>query len=125
MNGPSTPPLIVKSCRDKSNGHKDVCQTYANRATVSRTMGMGVGLSDHENGRIITLVATTPSYSMRLRPPVRRILERLSQERGKSPKEIVELAIGHLDGTLRNGQPVYMDIPPDEPKSHKRARRVA
>jgi hypothetical protein len=88
-------------------------------------VGDGVGLRDFATGRIIALVPT-PVSSFRLSTRAKRTLARLAREQGKSNAEVLELAIVHLEGTLRNGQPVYLAPPPgDDPKSHKKAARVA
>jgi len=63
--------------------------------------------------------------SLRLSPAVFEELQRLADKLDKERPDVVELAITHLSGTLRNGQPVYIDPPPKTPASHKRARRVA
>ncbi len=84
---------------------------------------MEVDISD--NGRIITLLPAKKQQSLRLSDQVLEVLQRLAEETGMSRPEIVALAITHLAGTRRNGQPVYMDLPPEPPASHKRRRRVA
>ena len=76
---------------------------------------------NRETGAIITLMPTSPT-SFRLSPRTRRTLSRLAKQRGKSMSEILELAVSHLDGTLRNRQPIYLDEPDDDqPKAHKAA----
>ena len=77
------------------------------------------------NGGIIALVPT-PASSFRISARTKRTLARLAKQRGKSMSEMIEVAILHLDGTFAAGQPVYMNISPDDdPKSHKRGQRVA
>jgi len=91
-------------------------------------MGTGVGLPEFELGRIIALVPETRASTFRLNTELRAHVDHLAKQLGKSRPEIVRLAIVHLAGTLRSGQPVFIDVPapsPDEPKSHKRARRAA
>ena len=79
-----------------------------------------------ELGRIIALVPTPKTQStFRLADPIVAELQHLADKLGKSRPDVVELAITHLAGTIRNGQPVYIDPPPKAPASHKRARRVA
>jgi hypothetical protein len=76
---------------------------------------------EHVIGGIIHIVPT-PASSFRLSPRIKRTLERLARQRGKSMSEVLELAISHLDGTLRNGLPIYLDEPDnDRPNSHKAA----
>lgn len=82
--------------------------------------------ADSEEGRIIALVPTpTIQSTVRLAEPAHEELQRLADKLGKSRPEVLELAIIHLSGTLRAGQPVYLDPPPEPPGRHKRARRVA
>ena len=80
-------------------------------------------------GRIITLVPKKTQSTFRLSDQQLDVLQRLADKLGKSRPAVVELAITHLEGTLRNGQPVYLDLPPapppDEPATHKSRRRVA
>ncbi len=87
---------------------------------------MGEGFTVEEQGRIIALVPTeTIQSTFRLAEPVHDELQRLADRLGKTRPEIIGLAITHLSGTLRAGQPVYIDPPPDTPKSHKRPHRAA
>ena len=86
---------------------------------------MGVGFTEPETGRIIALVQPKTQTSLRLSSAALDELQRLADKLDKARPDIVELAILHLSGTLRNGQPVYIEPPPDDPKSHKKARRVA
>lgn len=82
------------------------------------------GVHKDAQGGIITLVAKIQS-TFRLSPSTVELVQRLAEKLGKPRPDVLELAITHLDGTLRNHQPVYIDPPPDEPKNHKKARRVA
>lgn len=86
---------------------------------------MGVGFTEAKTGRIIELVQPKTQTSLRLSTAAIDELQRLADKLDKARPDVVELAILHLSGTLRNGQPVYIEPPPDDPKSHKKARRVA
>lgn len=87
---------------------------------------MGVDVTDFEQGRIIALVPTeTIQSTFRLAEPVHDELQRIADRLGKPRPEVVELAILHLSGTLRAGQPVYIDPPEPPPTAHKRRRRAA
>lgn len=80
-----------------------------------------IGVHDYVQGGIIALVPT-PASQFRLRPRYRRILDRLAESLGKSPREVVEMSVAHLEGTMRNRQPVYPDYPDDDlPRTHKTA----
>lgn len=109
-----------------------------NGSHLGYTSGLGKGVgstdierrsiiaADSEEGRIIALVPTPKTQStFRLADPIIEELQRLADKLGKSRPEVVELAITHLAGTVRAGQPVYIDPPPKPPASHKRGRRVA
>ena len=75
-------------------------------------------------GRIITLLPKKQAQ-FRLSDQTLETLQQLADKLGKPRPDVVELALTHLDGTLRNNQPVYIDPPPRPPAAHKRARRVA
>src|SRR5579859_4777936 len=87
--------------------------------------GMGVGFTDHDQGRISALVQPNTQTSLRLNDAILEELQRLADKLGKPRPDVVELAITHLAGTLAHDQPVYIGPPPDQPKSHKRPRRAA
>jgi hypothetical protein len=86
---------------------------------------MGVGFTRPETGRIIELVPNKTQTSLRLSDQTLSTLQRLADKLDKPRPEVVELAVTHLDGTLAHDQPVYIGPPPDQPKAHKKARRVA
>jgi len=52
-------------------------------------------------------------------------LQRLADRLGKTRPDVLALAITHLSGTLRAGQPVYIDPPEPPAPAHKRRRRAA
>ena len=85
---------------------------------------MDIG-SESDLGRIIELVPAKKQAQFRLSDQTLSTLQRLAEKLEKPRPDVVELALTHLDGTLRNGQPVYIDPPPKAPASHKRASRVA
>ena len=85
----------------------------------------GIIAADSEEGRIIALVPEKKQSQFRLSNTVLVEIDQLSQRLEKGRADVVELAVTHLYGTVRAGQPVYIDPPPDAPKSHKRGRRVA
>lgn len=87
-------------------------------------VGIGVGLPELETGRIIELVPKRQT-SLRLNDETLDVLQRLMDRLNKKRPEVVELAITHLSGTLHAGQPVFIDPPPEDPKSHKKARNAA
>jgi len=76
-------------------------------------------------GRIIALVPAKKQAQFRLSDQTLETLQKLAEQRSMKRADLIELAIAHLDGTLRNGQPVYIQPPPTSPESHKRGRRVA
>ena len=86
---------------------------------------MGVGLSEFEVGRIIALVPAKKNTQLRLSDQTLETMQQLADRLGKKRAEVVELALTHLEGTLRNGQPVHILPPPPAPAGHKKARRVA
>lgn len=63
--------------------------------------------------------------SLRLNTRVVNELQRLADHLGKDRPDVVELSITHLSGTLRAGQPVYIEPPPDDPPDHKRSKHAA
>lgn len=86
---------------------------------------MGVGSTNLELGRIIALVPKKQT-SLRLNDETLEVLQRIMDRLNKKRPEAVELAIIHLAGTLRAGQPVYIDPPPDNgPTNHKKAPNAA
>ena len=87
-------------------------------------MGVDFG-SESGNGRIIELVPAKKQAQFRLSDQTLTTLQQLADKLGKPRPDVVELALTHLEGTLRNGQPVYIDPPPKAPASHKRGHRVA
>ena len=88
-------------------------------------MGMGVGFTDQEEGRIIALVPPKTQTTFRLNDVVLDELQRLSDRLNKPRPDVLELAITHLSGTLRANQPVYIDPPEPPAPAHKRRRRAA
>ena len=88
-------------------------------------VGTGVGLSEFGLGRIIELVPAKKNTQLRLSDQTLETMQQLAETLGKKRAEVVELALTHLDGTLRAGQPVHILPPPTPPASHKRRSRVA
>jgi hypothetical protein len=88
-------------------------------------LGDGVEVDNELLGRIITLVPAKKQSQFRLSDQVLAVLQRIAEKRGLSRAAVLELAISHLDGTLRDGKPVYMDLPPEPPATHKKSRNAA
>jgi hypothetical protein len=88
-------------------------------------VGSGVAFTGIAPGRIIELVPAKTQTSLRLSNAVLDELQRLAEKLDKPRADVIELAVSHLSGTLAHDQPVYIGPPPDDPKSHKKARRVA
>lgn len=90
---------------------------------------MGAGawdLPETSNGRIISLVPAKRQAQFRLSDQTLETLQQLADRLGKPRPDIVDLALTHLDGTLRNGEPVHILPPPHNgPKAHKKRRRAA
>ncbi len=84
------------------------------------------GVHNDAQGGIITLVAKIQS-TFRLRAETLEIVQRIAEKLDKGRPDVLELAITHLDVSLRKGDPIYMlpGPPDDEPKAHKRRHRVA
>lgn len=76
-------------------------------------------------GGIITLVPKIQS-TFRLSPRTLDTVQRLAIRLDRPRPDVVELAVRHLDLTLKNGGPVYIDEGPEdtEPKAHKTRPRA-
>ncbi len=80
-------------------------------------------------GRIITLMPKI-QQSLRLNPETVDVIQQIADKLNKKRTEVLEIAIVHLDQSLRNGNPIYIvpappESGPDQPKSHKRRRSAA
>jgi hypothetical protein len=85
-------------------------------------------IDGNADARIIQLMPETPVSRFRLNDLARRRLAAMVKQTGYSEAQLVEIAITDLRAKLLHGEGVRMTIPEepdDDPKSHKKAARVA
>lgn len=82
-------------------------------------------VTENSAGGIIYVVPKKLS-TFRLSAKTLAAVEDLAVRLDRPRPDVLELAVRHLDLTLRNGQPVYLEGgPDDEPKAHKTRSRIA